>query len=324
MKHLKKYNEAFWNKKETPKRMSAKEFIEYTILNYKEMENDSDLFEVQVEENSAWVVWTHSFRERIEYHVSVDRNQFHSLQNREDEYLLMDFYDDKGNPMYGKFPNGMTKVNTIDTEITKEEFDNYYKKLSSINDYLFEIDEEKTKGEKVGVGEEGLMNFEVGPMDQIGLTITEHFKKFVGKNFKFETLYYIWSAEDKNERFVEDVDFKLKEFKVGQYLDGSHRLYGLITVECPLDKNEYDLWVDGDYKAKHVDVSKLSDGAIRPHKSEKMSTRKISRFFKDRSNYPNTSVSLLSPSKYDTIEMLKEFVEELSDINHQIKNKFDQ
>lgn len=309
--------EAFWNRKKETPRMSAKELVEYTISNYKDMEDNSDLFEVTIDDNYATIAWEKSFRDKGgKYHVSVS--------NRDGNFQLIDFYDEKGESMYGKYDNGMTKVNTRDTEITESEFNDYYKKLSDISDFLLESEEEKERKSKVSVSEDGIVNLENNPLDQIGFMLTEHLKRYVGKNYKFETLYYVWSASDKNEKFIEDVEFKLKGFKVGMYMGDERKLYGLATVECSLDGKEYELWVNDDYKAEYVDLEKnpFTKDAIRPHQSEKMGTRKMHRFYKDKSNYPHNSVTLLSPSEYSTIEMLKDFVGEIRDFNEQIRNNF--
>lgn len=307
MKTYKQFNEGWFSKKkETPKRMNAKEFIEWVITNYKSFENNKNYYHFNISSTYGWSV---SYSDsNNDYHVSID--------NKDGEYCLTDFNDENGN--MGEMDPTTHKYKVFKTDITKEEYDRYIKEIEVIDEYLDVKDEEKHAAKQPSISADGeLLNVKQDPLEEANYQITNELRKYVGKEFEFDTDYVIWTSDSTNnsrEKEIETTILKVKEFQIDFYgvldKDTKPRLYGKIIADWSSDGKEYSIMIEDTYKPEWVDMNKdkSSKNTLRPHTTEKKTRRSEKEFWKSKDKYPLLQLFSMTPSKYNSIEMLSDFV----------------
>jgi len=302
------FNEELFFKKKS-QRMNSKEFIEWIIKNYKTLNNTeefSSLF-VSMDKNPSISYWNKNGN----YHVLVEE--------KDGKYYLVDF-NDKDGKMGQKDPE-THKYKTFPTDISKEEYNRYKKSLEVIDEYLDEKDDEKKSSEQPSVGETGnFINLKEDPLEEANYLITKELEKYIDKSFTFDTDYITWDSGNSNNsstKEIEETFLKIKEFKIDFYKslddDSKMEFFGEIIADWSIDNKEYKIMIDQKYKPEWIDLKKdkfskgFYDKILKPHCTEKRTRREEKKFWKEV-KYPMTQLISMTPSKYDTIEMISNFI----------------
>lgn len=318
MKHIKNIS-SFKEGLFSSSRMNSKEFLDYTMINYKSMANDS-LFDVSTQKSDSYdytsISWNKTFGREKGYHISLD--------SKDGKYIIKDFKNDKGESEYeGNGSNPIVKM----LEITKSEFDKYRSTIEVIEEFLDNKEEEVEDSKKSSIDKDGNLNIKSDKLDEVNYHVSNELKKHLNKSFTFDTKYVKWTASDKNIREIEELSFKVTDFNVDTKYsleDSSYiEFYGKIIVTCPIDNKSYYIWIDQDFKNEWVDLSKQPkySSILRLVSEEPLPRRKIMKFFNKKENYPNYMFTALTPSKYNSIEMINDLKDILQVINDQIKKK---
>lgn len=297
--------------------MSTKEFVEWATKNYKSIKStDSDLFtHVDIIGNDLDCIAYNGKSE--DYQVSLDE--------KDGKYFLTDFNDENGK-MGPKEKNGKYKVYPI--EITKQEFDRYKKDFKEIDDYLDEQDDEEHRKKQAVISPQGdILNISDDPMEEANYLITQELDKYVGKSFTFDTDYVIWDSDHSNNsstKEIEETEMKIKEFKIDNYKSWDDEdeykkpvFFGKIVADWSVNGKEYSIMIDNKYKPEWIDLKKdrfsqdFYSKILKPHETKERTRRDR----KVKNVYPMPQLTAMTPSKYDTIDMLNNFLAIIEGIN---------
>mgnify|MGYP000849907912 CR=1 FL=1 len=313
-KYVKTYEIFSFLKKKQNKRMNSKELLAFVIDNYKDLVNDAHF---DVDNNNGYIMVSY-----YKDYKDIAKNDYHvSIRENNGKYEIIDFKDENGKSMYDS-----DRIRTNSVEITKDEYEEYVRKLTPIDEFIYQNALEKDRNKGMNVGFDGLNNMDEDPVETANLQINEELKSLLNKNYKFDAEYYIWTTPNNNTHHFDEIEVKVTEFKVGLYYgdNSKNKIYGQIIFE--FEGEEHKLWVDVDYKAEWVDLSKIplitkdGDIALRVYDNDDSSSKVKMRKLRNK-KYPNTTIRLLTPSKYDTIEMIKTFMELVSGINDGLKGR---
>lgn len=321
IKSYKEFNEGIFSgfSKKKPKRMNAKEFIEWVIQNYKSFEDKKEYYFFNISSNFGLSVSYNDAND--DYHVIIEE--------KSGKYYLVDFKDKDGN--LGKMNPETHKYETYPTEISKEDYDKYVKEINSIDDYLDEKDEKKHIDNTPSISADGeLLNVKSSPLEETNYKISEALKKYINKSFTFDTDYIIWTSDSTNnsrDKEIEETQMKIKEFKIDFYrrLDDEEkpRMFGEIIADWSVNGKEYSIMIEDDYTPEWVDLDKSIKSykeVLTPHETEERTRREDKKFWKSKDKYPMPYLFKMSPSKYDTIEMLNDFINIIKMINDSLNN----
>ncbi len=211
-------------------------------------------------------------------------------------------------------------------KITIDEYNTYIKKIKEISDWLDIISEKKIDKETIKIGQSEIEDIEISDFDmsqmQLDDFVNKHLKKWKNKKLEFETGYYLWTSNSSNEYKCEDHTYIINDFHV---VVGPNPLIEVFTKDINGANSHF--FVDYNQKTEYIDLSKnprtkMDDVLKLSNISEKL-TRQQERDKIKNEKYPNSFMYNLSPSKYESIEFIKELVELISSIKDQIGDKFD-
>jgi len=318
IKNYRQFNEELFFRKKS-KRMGTKEFIEWAIENYKSLGNDPHVLNhVDIIDDDCITYWDKSQN----YQVSLDE--------KDGKYFLTDFNDENGKmgPKEKDVPGRLGRYKVYPVEITKEEFDKYKKAFKEIDDYLDIKDDEERKKKLAVVSPQGdILNISDDPMEEASYLITQELGKYIGKSFTFDTDYVIWdsgSSNNSSTKEIEETSMKIKEFKIDNYKSWDDEdegkkpvFFGKIVADWSVDGKEYEIMIDNTYKPEWIDLEKakftrdMFSKFLKPHTTEE----KTRRSRKVKNTYPMSQLFAMSPSKYNTIEMINDFLSIIEGVN---------
>ena len=178
----------------------------------------------------------------------------------------------------------------------------------------------------------GKKNKEGDLLKDIKILINKTLKKHLLKKYEFEYGVVIWTSKHSNYDESDKYNFEIVDFKPeisydyksdkvkGIYIDiilvdkEGEKFYIMITDDSPIDG-----FINLEY-AKPWDKKPYGDGAnmYSAQILDRVDLDKID--YDDPSRYPNRSNNYdLVPSKYDTIEMIKDVKEIINMINENVK-----
>ncbi len=300
---LQKYNEFFkWLKGDKPS--DYKDSFEYLKVNYKTME-----FEPRIDFSRENHVYVSFFKDESLFSYMMD------LKNG--KYIITDCQKDVE---YSDEEKKRTKMNSyyLEIEITKSEYDNYYREFKNIFNYL----DDKSDRSKSSINTDGL-NLDVSEYDiaKMGLdeNISKMFSAFLNKDYEFEIAYYLWKNNSENKRIIEDTKVKVTELRIRPYLNMDE---GVDTKKSKFYIEIATVWEDKDYYIHFTDDSDTQpiDLSKRQRKMPLILTRDTSHLTRrqkreEDSLFPRKDILELSPNKYSTIEFLTELKNTLESIN---------
>ena len=209
--------------------------------------------------------------------------------------------------------------------ITEEEYNQYFKKVQEMSDWLDTLSDNEFKSDK-SVSKTGYLNLDNIEQDP-DLALIEKSDslkselKIINKEFEFELSYHIWTSLSTNELVVERRKLKITNLKVGF---GGRFWCELFTID-PFNQKA-SIWLESDSSCEYYDLEENkwpydSDKLIRMSSVKKEVTRKEERDYYKNIKYPYAFSYHITPSKYDTIEMVNNITKILEQMNSEIKKR---
>lgn len=303
MRYIKTY-ELFSFGKNKPKTWQQK-FDE--IYNFYLANKDKDMLphllpHAEVEDNS------YSVSQGLKSHIVVYGN---TTGNHKMEVVDFDEADYKAKSDKGVYP------------ISQEEYDKYLSKCQEISDWLDDISEKKKGKSQSTIGEEGF-NLDINEGDLALEELNDKLKEQlpIGSELEFELSYHAWLSESKNTLIVERRKLKINDVKIGF---GGNRFYAQVFTIDPFNQDA-EMWIESDTSSEYHDLESI-EWPYRGLELIRMSyikpemSRKEERESTKNRKYPWAFSYEITPSKYDSIEFIKNITELLSQLNEQIKNR---
>jgi hypothetical protein len=300
MIYIKEFFDFF--KSKTPNTWQEKfDYVYNTFLDYKKKDKDNKIhINIDLKEDS-FIISTLDLKKKYKENVS--------LAFSPDKVLDLNDCD------YSDFKS---KIGTY--EITKNQFDNFYKKAKEISDWLDEKSEKNLNKSGSSVSDSGfnldINEYDLNLEDLNDKLKSEIFKKYLGKDFEFEFGYnLIPNEKDKIIYLCERYDLHITDIKVGfRSMDQEHKVY--INVFCKNGiYNKSYFFVEFDSHTNYFNLEKkpfnLEDALFLMEVEPELS-RKAKREY--NSKYPKFLTTLISPCKYNSIEFIKELVEVLQQL----------
>lgn len=284
----------FFKKKENLNWEQKFNFVYKTFLNYKKNNLPNKIYiDVVLEDESFFI--TIISKQRCS--LSFDKNEVTDM----DECDFVNLKSKKGH-----------------YTITEEQFDSYYKKAVEISNWLDEKSEKNLNKSRSSVSDKGLNldidEYELHLDDLNDKLKSELLKKYIGKKFEFEFGYNFVPYENSKITYVcERYDIKITDIKVGfRGMDQEHKVYMNVFCENGIYNKSY-FFVEFDSYTNYTNLEKkpltLKKDALWLIEEKPELSRRAKREYDEK--YPKFLSTLISPSKYDSIEFIKELVEVL-------------
>jgi hypothetical protein len=212
--------------------------------------------------------------------------------------------------------------------ISKEEYESYLKKIQEIDNWLNDEDDKLFNKSTSSIGDDGKIDLNVDEydlaIDDINYKLKkELFKKYIGKSFEFEAGYSLWTSKHENKYVCERYMFPIVDIEF--HVRSSTSFYFNIITKDPYGDKAV-IWFEHDTKAtEYVDLSNNPKDTY--HTTLEMDTvgKELSRRQKQEleknPKFPHAYSYKLSPSKYDSIEFMKELRDVLVLIMDSTKNQ---
>ncbi len=206
--------------------------------------------------------------------------------------------------------------------ISQVEYDKYLTKCQEISDWLDDISEKEKGKSHSTIGEEGFeLDFNEGDiaLDELNDNVKKQLP--IGGELEFELSYHAWLSESSNTLIVERRKLKINDVRIGL---GGGRFYAEVFTIDPFNQKAA-MWIEADTSSEYHDLESIKwpyrdielirMSYIKPEMSRKEERESV----KNR-KYPWSFSYDITPSKYDSIEFVKNITELLSQLNDQIKN----
>jgi hypothetical protein len=304
MKHLKTY-ELFGFDSKKPKTWKEKfQDIYNWYLKNKNKENISviDLPHVDIKEDSL------SISQGLDNHL-VFRGKSGNMELI--DFSDVDYSDVKSTK--GAYP------------ITQDEYDEYKRKIQEISDWLDERSENQFGKSGTTISDSGDFNLDFDEADLALEEINDKIKselKIIGKKYEFEMSYHLWTSKSTNKLVIERRELVINDLKID--FGGGRFWCQLFTIDPFGEKAQ--IWLESDSSSDYYDLESNkwpydSDMVIDMSTIKKEKTRKEEREFEENRKFPYAFSYDITPSKYDSIEMIKEITNILELLNSEIKDK---
>ncbi len=207
--------------------------------------------------------------------------------------------------------------------ISQEEYDKYLIKCQEISDWLDDISEKEKGKSHSTIGEEGFeLDFDEGDLALDELNDKLKSQLPIGQELEFELSYHAWLSESKNTLIVERRKLKINDVKIGF---GGNRFYAQVFTIDPFNQKAA-MWIESDTSSEYHDLESLrwpyrDVELIRMSYIKPEMSRKEERESTKNRKYPWSFSYDITPSKYESIEFIKNITELLSQLNDQIKNR---
>lgn len=209
--------------------------------------------------------------------------------------------------------------------ISKEEYDKYLSKCQEISDWLDDISDKKKGKSQSTIGEEGFeLDFNEGDLalDELNDNLRKQLP--IGEELEFELSYHAWLSESKNTLIVERRKLKITDVKIGF---GGGRFYAEAFTIDPFNKKAC-MWIESNTSSEYHDLESIKwpyrgIKLIRMDLVKPEMSRKEERESEKNRKYPYSFSYELTPSKYDSIEFIKNITELLSELNSQLEKSKD-
>jgi hypothetical protein len=204
-------------------------------------------------------------------------------------------------------------------KITPEEYEKYRVKVQEISDWLDERSEKKTGKSNSSVSDTGLdLDIDEGELSLLELSEKVKSTIELPKSLEFEISYHLWTTESKNELIIERKDFIIDDLKFGY---GGGRFWCELFTKDPFGKDAY-MWIESDSSHEYFDFEK-NKWPYNNHKGElikidivkKEMSRKEERESWKNKKYPFALWYEATPSKWESMEFIKEITNILKEIN---------
>ena len=221
-----------------------------------------------------------------------------------------------------------------DTNISKNQFDEYKKKAKEISDWLDEYDEKNFDKSDITIDATGVIKLDEDDLviDQLNLMVEKKFKDLIGKEYEFEIFYYSCLSKNKMVPKVERYKFTLEKIEIYVSSFGVDTLQGVLLVKIPFDKEKYSLWIKSNTNYNYYDyVENDWVGNIMKQATDRKKVISITPFTEDMNRkderehlqnkkYPHVGPFMsVTPSEYKSTELIKDVTELLEEFNKQIK-----
>lgn len=306
MKHLKTY-EFFnsWSKKSKTWQEKFGEIWDFYQKNKDKKVSVMDIPNAEVKEN--------------EFSISQDLDNnlvFYGQTGGRRNWVVLDFSEvDYGDPNSDK---GVSNI-------TPEEYEKYKKMTEEISDWLDERSEGSLGKTGTSVSDTGDINLDFDEGDLAIEEINDKVKSrldIVGKEYEFEMSYHLWTSKSTNELVVERRELKITDMKFG--FGGRRFFCELFTVDPFGEKAS--IWLDANSSHQYYDFEKHNwpyhgDKAkfLKMSSIQREMTRKEKREFEQNRKYPYSFMFEITPSEWDSMEVIKEITSILKELNSNIK-----
>lgn len=307
MQYILEFFDFLKRNEQSPNLSNWKDKIEFVYKKYKEIKIKSPkgyyFLEASVDDNGFDICFTQYInKNKIDIHLY--------FKNKDGQYEVSDFsevdlYDPKNKK--GNY------------NISKDEYDKYYPYVKEISDFLDDKSDKEYNKSSSFISDTGDINIDKSNIviDELNYELENKiFNKYIGKEFEFEMSYHLIKSKEEHYENVERRTLKINEIRVE--FSGS-RFYINVYTKGVFGEDCY-FWIESDTKPEYYDLNTkfksfkdlIKMYIIKPEQSRRQERENIQK-------YPYTISYDISPSKYNTIEFIKEMVELLVQMNNQIK-----
>lgn len=216
------------------------------------------------------------------------------IEHGDQRYVLTDFAIKKG-----------AGTNYYKEYITEADFKKWKDLATEIEEYVYQQQAAEIEAKKVKVGS-GDFNMELSDEEvaqmEFSHTLMTNMKNL--KNLKFEAEYHLWSAKDKNEKIIQDVEIEITGFKIihedliyAYARCNDPKFVGYLTITSKSPTTYFDF-------SAHK-IHKFNDVILFSKEDEEMTSRDRDKKYKE-TVYPHIINIALSPCDYNSIEFVTE------------------
>lgn len=237
------------------------------------------------------------------------------FSSKNNEYLLSN-YSTIGKKSFDDFDILISEKEFNELKEFNEELSNYLDNESDKN-----INKSGTTIGSSGELELGFDEFDI-ELDNVNDMIKKKYlKKYIGKSYEFEISYNEWTGPGENEFKIERCDLKIEDIRTEISMD----LKSFMTIPTKFQGKKCEIYFpSGRNPTAYIDLDKnrtanMSNYLSMDPKEKEGLTRKQIREEEKNKKYPRVTYYNLVPSKYDTIEFLKDLKELMTLIDDQLK-----
>jgi hypothetical protein len=288
--------------------------------------------------------WKEKFQDVIDYWNKIKNQKdlpflLPTVTISDDQYSVSIGWSTPNLAFYGQNSKGRHKLEVVDFDevdmsdldsnkgsykITIDEYNHYLKKTQEISDWLDDISEKKFGKSSTEVSDSGELHLDFNEGDIALEELNDKIKselKIIGKKYEFEMSYHLWTSKSTNKLVVERRELIINDLK----FDFGGRFWcQLFTIDPFGEKAQ--IWLESDSSSEYYDLESNKwpydhDKIIDMSTIKKEMARKEEREYDKNRKFPYAFAYDITPSKYESIEMVKEITNILEMLNSQIKTK---